>query len=82
MIWNYNHFIKLYSTHRATIQYIAVFLLSFLLARAVFFSVAAPFFLPFWAYMLVHYKKNSAIAFVGGVIYRITIHRNYGGDFT
>ncbi len=74
MIWNYNHFIKLYSTHRATIQYIAVFLLSFLLARAVFFSVAAPFFLPFWAYMLVHYKKNSAIAFVGGVIGALTLN--------
>ena len=74
MVWNFNNFTKIYSTHRTTIQYIVVFLLSFLLARAVFFSVAAPFFLPFWAYMLVHYKKNSAIAFVGGIIGALTLN--------
>ncbi len=73
MVWNYSHFIKIYNTHRATIQYIVVFLLSFLLARAVFFSVAAPFFLPLWAYMLVHYKKHSAIAFAGGVVGALTL---------
>ena len=74
MVWNINDFKKIYSTHRATIQYVVVFLLSFLLARAIFFSVAAPFFLPFWAYMLVHYKKNSAIALVGGIIGALTLN--------
>ena len=74
MVWNFTNFIKIYSNHRATIQYIVVFLLSFLLARAVFFSVAAPFFLPFWAYMLVHYKKNSAIALVGGILGALTLN--------
>ena len=74
MVWNYNDLMKIYNTHRTTIQYIVVFLLGFLLARAVFFSVAAPFFLPFWAYMLVHHKKNSAIAFVGGLVGALTLN--------
>jgi stage II sporulation protein E len=74
MVWDFNNFIKIYRTHKTTIQYIVVFLLGFLLARAVFFSVAAPFFLPFWAYMLVHYKKYSAIALVGGIIGALTFN--------
>ena len=74
MVWNYSDFKRIYSKHRAPIQYIVVFLLSFLLARAIFFSIAAPFFLPFWAYMLVHYKKNSAIALVGGIVGALTLN--------
>ena len=58
---------------RNIITALMIFFLSFFLSRAVFFEIAAPFFIPLWAYINLHEKENKNYALLGGAIGALTL---------
>ena len=67
---NLNNFTKL---QRNIINAIIIFFLSLFLSRAVFFEIAAPFFLPLWAYINLYQKEYKNYALLGGAFGALTL---------